>query len=93
MDAIIEENGGDVDAFHRALFGSELDADIDTSTGPVRADANDTSLRGRLRHFYDVRSQLMADNGITKQSALDSLRSNQLTQVSIFDLLTQKATR
>lgn len=76
MHRIIEENGGDIDEFDRALFGTNLDAEVDTSAGPVRADANDQSLMGRLRHFYDVRSQMMADAGLTSQTALDALRTN-----------------
>ena len=76
MHRIIEENGGDIDEFDRALFGTSLDADVDTSAGPIRADANDQSLMGRLRHFYDVRSQMMADEGLTSQTALDALRTN-----------------
>ena len=76
MHRIIEENGGDIDEFDRALFGTSLDAEVDTSAGPIRADANDQSLMGRLRHFYDVRSQMMADEGLTSQTALDALRTN-----------------
>lgn len=76
MHQIIEENGGDIKQFDRALFGTNLDAEVDTNAGPVRADVNDQSLVGRLRHFYDVRSQMMADEGLTSQTALDALRTN-----------------
>ena len=76
MEKLVEDNGGDVNEFRMALYGSRLDTDVDTTKGPVRAAADDQSFRGRIRKFYDARSQLMADNGITSQSSLDALRTN-----------------
>ena len=76
MDQIVKDNGGDVEEFHRSLFGSKLDTDVDTTQGPVRADVNDNSYRGQLRKFYDRRAQMIADEGLSDQAVLDALRTN-----------------
>lgn len=71
MDAIVEENGGDVDEFHKMLYGDSLDGEpLSVSVG------QDNSYRGQLRQFYHKRASYMAAQGITNQEQLDVLRSD-----------------
>lgn len=71
MDAIVEENGGDVDEFHRMLYGDSLDGEPLSVSG-----GQDNSYRGQLRQFYHKRASYMAAQGITNQEQLDVLRSD-----------------
>lgn len=71
MDAIVEENGGDVDEFHKMLYGDSLDGEPLSVSG-----GQDNSYRGQLRQFYHKRASYMAAQGITNQEQLDVLRSD-----------------
>lgn len=71
MDAIVEENGGDVDEFHKMLYGGNLDGEPLSVSG-----GQDNSYRGQLRQFYHKRASYMAAQGITNQEQLDVLRSD-----------------
>lgn len=71
MDAIVEENGGSVDEFHKMLYGDSLDGEPLPVSG-----GQDNSYRGQLRQFYHKRASYMAAQGITNQEQLDILRSD-----------------
>lgn len=71
MDAIVEENGGNVDEFHKMLYGDSLDGEPLSIAG-----GQDNSYRGQLRQFYHKRASYMAAQGITNQEQLDVLRSD-----------------
>lgn len=71
MDAIVEENGGNVDEFHKMLYGDSLDGEPLSVAG-----GQDNSYRGQLRQFYHKRASYMAAQGITSQEQLDILRSD-----------------
>lgn len=72
LDQIVLDNGGNLDNFHKHLYGDSLEA---TKTGPM-ADPNDISLRGRLRQSYEARANLMVQHGLANDQALQMLRGD-----------------